>query len=76
MGDLGDRLRAARERKLWTQQQLSDETGVMVATISRIENGHHTRRPLTTTLNSLAKALNVTPEWLVFGDCSEGKAAA
>jgi transcriptional regulator with XRE-family HTH domain len=48
----------------------------MIATISRIENGHHTRRPLTTTLTALATALDVTPEWLVFGDDLEGKAAA
>lgn len=76
MEGLGDRLRFARERKLWTQQRLSEETGVMIATISRIENGHHTRRPLTATLTALAKALDVTPEWLVFGDEDAGKLAA
>jgi transcriptional regulator with XRE-family HTH domain len=77
MDTLGTRLRWARERRLWSQQRLSDETGVMVATISRIENGRHSRRPLTTTLEALASALGVDATWLVFGeDDLEGKAAA
>ncbi len=75
METLGERLRWARERKLLSQQDVSDRTGVMVATISRIENGRHSRRPLRVTLESLAEALDVSPTWLVFGE-EEGKAAA
>lgn len=68
METLGDRLRNARNRKLWTQQELSEATGVMEATISRIENGKYQRRPYRETLKRLATALDVSLEWLVFGD--------
>jgi transcriptional regulator with XRE-family HTH domain len=73
---LGNRLRWARDRKLWTQRELSVRSGIMEATISRIENNKHRRRPNTETLTALAEALGVSPYWLVFGEDDEGKAAA
>ena len=76
METLGDRLRMARDRKLWTQRDLSEKSGIMEATISRIENGRHRRRPNTVTLNALAEALEVSALWLGFGDSEQGKAAA
>lgn len=71
MQTLGDRVRAARDRKLWTQRELSEATGVTEATISRIENGKYSRRPYRETLETLAQALGVTVPWLVFGERDE-----
>ncbi len=76
METLGERLRTARDRKLMTQRELSDQSGVMEATISRIENGKFRRRPFKETLESLATALDVSVTWLVFGEEDDLKAAA
>jgi transcriptional regulator with XRE-family HTH domain len=75
METLGNRLRTARNRRLMTQRELAEATGVMEATISRIENDRFTRRPLRSTLEALASALAVSVSWLVFGE-DEGNAAA
>ena len=75
MEELGSRLREARDQKLWTQRELSEASGVMEATISRIENMRHRRRPTNETLKSLAEALGVSVRWLAFGD-EQGKAPA
>ncbi len=75
METLGARVRLARDRKLWTQRDLSDATGIMEATISRIENGKYRRRPFRATLEALARALDVSVEWIAFGD-EQGKAPA
>lgn len=68
MQTLGERVRAARDRKLWTQRELSEATGIMEATISRIENGKYRRRPFRETLETLAEALDVSVSWLAFGE--------
>jgi len=75
MEELGSRVREARDQKLWTQRELSEASGVMEATISRIENMRHRRRPTNETLKSLAEALGVSVRWLAFGD-EQGKAPA
>lgn len=76
MDTIGERLRLARDRKLMTQRELSDLSGVMEATISRIENGKFRRRPFKETLESLSAALDVSVTWLVFGEDDDLKAAA
>lgn len=77
METLGDRVRMARDRKLWTQRDLSEATGITEATISRIETGKYHRRPFRGTLEAIAEALDVSPVWLVFGETEgEGKAPA
>ncbi len=73
----GAKLRQARERRLITQPELSDLSGVMVATISRIENG--LQQPRIPTVRKLAKALGVEADELIDwqGEAQEtGKAAA
>lgn len=65
---IGQRLRASRERKVWTQANLAREAGVPVVTISRIENGRYAGRPRQSTIRKLAQALNVEPAWLMFGE--------
>lgn len=77
MEGTGARLREARLRKVWTQVELSAESGVPIVTISRIENGHVEGAPRQSTLRKLAGALDVEPAWLLFGEVDwEGKDAA
>jgi transcriptional regulator with XRE-family HTH domain len=77
MEGTGGRLREARLRKVWTQEDLAAASGVPVVTISRIENGHVQQAPRQSTLRKLAAALDVDPAWLLFGEIEwEGKDAA
>lgn len=58
-----DKLRAARERRFMTQQQLADKAGTSKANISRLESGDQKARM--STIVRLAEALDVRPEELV-----------
>lgn len=40
------RVKALREARRWSQQQLADELGVDQATVSRIENGAEPSKPV------------------------------
>jgi transcriptional regulator with XRE-family HTH domain len=61
--NLGKNLRAAREKRELTQEQLSERSGVQAGEISRIETGK--RDPQISTLLKLAKGLGVEPGQLV-----------
>jgi transcriptional regulator with XRE-family HTH domain len=60
---IGDKLRAARTRKLMTQQELANESGVGVTTIVRIERNQV--EPQFRNIRKLAKALDVAPTELI-----------
>jgi len=55
-------LKALREKRVITQEELSSASGVGVATISRLETGRV--KPSTKTTRALAKALSMSPEEL------------
>lgn len=83
MDTIGKRVQSARDRRVWTQEDLARESSIPVVTISRIENDRYEERPRQSTIRKLATALNVDPVWIVFGGESqliegakEGKAAA
>ena len=79
MSTIGERVRRARDRRVWTQEDLSRASGVPVVTISRIENDRPENRPRQSTIRRLADALGVDPAWLLLGEDGErpeGKAAA
>lgn len=57
------RLREVRERKLMTQAELAEKTGISEATLSRIENG--LQRPRISTVRKIAAALGVEPGDLI-----------
>ncbi|HET7445011.1 MAG TPA: helix-turn-helix transcriptional regulator [Solirubrobacterales bacterium] len=59
MGKLGENLRAVRNEKELTQEQVAERSGVQAGEISRIERGQ--RDPQVSTLLKLAKALGVKP---------------
>ena len=60
---IGEKLRDTRKRKLLTQGQLAERSGVGIATIVRIERNQV--EPRGSTIRKLAAALEVEPEELV-----------
>ena len=60
-----DRIRYMREQRVLTQGQLAELVGVHRVQISRIEMGRQT--PRAPTIQRIAAALGVSPEWLKTG---------
>lgn len=54
---IGDRLRAMREEKHFSQGDIEKKTGLLRCYISRVENGHTV--PAIETLEKMARALEV-----------------
>lgn len=73
LSDFSLRLSNAR-RGLYTQQELAEKSGVNLRTIQRLEgiekkeDPAFEQKPLASNLLLLAQALDVTPEYLLFGD--------
>lgn len=65
---IGDRLRALREEKKFSQGDIEKRTGLLRCYISRVENGHTV--PAIETLEKLARALEV-PLYQLFYDGEE-----
>jgi len=65
---VGDRLRALRQGKNFTQGEVEKRTGLLRCYISRVENGHTV--PAVETLEKFARALEV-PIYQVFYDGEE-----
>src|SRR5688572_1474355 len=66
MRDMSMRLRYARKERNLTQVELARLSGVKQASVSDLERGE-SKSFRGTTLLSLARALNVSPEWLSHG---------
>jgi transcriptional regulator with XRE-family HTH domain len=62
---IGDRLRALREEKRYSQGEIEKRTGLLRCYISRVENGHTV--PAIETLEKFARALEV-PMYQLFYD--------
>lgn len=65
---IGERLRALREEKSFSQGDIEKRTGLLRCYISRVENGHTV--PAIETLEKLARALEV-PLYQLFYDGEE-----
>jgi len=65
---IGDRLRALREEKQFSQGDIEKRTGLLRCYISRVENGHTV--PAIETLEKMARALEV-PLYQLFYDGEE-----
>lgn len=68
MDSIGKRVRAARNRLTWTQEDLETHSGITEVSISRIENDQTV--PRQSTARKLAKALGVDPAWILLGDAA------
>ena len=66
MVHIGERLRKQRTRRVLTQAELAERSGVTTATVARIERDEI--EPRMTTLRKLAEALEVDPAELVGSD--------
>jgi len=75
---LGQRLEAARRRRVLTQAELAETAGVSLITVSRLENDRHADQTRPATVRRLADALGVDAGWLMLGEEEGelGKAAA
>jgi len=62
-GNLANRVKELRKRNGLSQEALTENSGLSLRTIQRIENGE--TQPTGDTLKRIAKALNVTPNELV-----------
>lgn len=62
--EIGKRIKEARESRELTQEQLGKELGMNKSTVQRYETGQVAKIKLPV-LESIAKALNVNPDWLV-----------
>ncbi len=60
---IGDKLKAARTRRLLTQEELAAKAGVSAATVVNIERNN--QEPHFRTIKKLAKALDVDPTTLL-----------
>jgi DNA-binding XRE family transcriptional regulator len=69
---IGRQVRGLRQNQRITVKELSDETGLSIGMLSKIENG--VTSPSLTTLQSLARALNV-PLTALFRQFEEGREA-
>jgi transcriptional regulator with XRE-family HTH domain len=65
---IGERLRALREQKKFSQGTIEERTGLLRAYVSRVENGHTV--PAVETLEKFARALEV-PMYQLFYDGEE-----
>ncbi len=74
MDTLGQRLKFTRSRVVMTQAELAQAAGVALITVNRLEN-NAIDNPRPDTVRKLARALDVDPAWLLFGE-EEGKIAA
>ena len=70
---IGDRIRALREQKGFSQGQIEKRTGLLRCYISRVENGHTV--PSIDTVEKLARALEV-PLYQIFWEGEEIPALA
>lgn len=72
---IGQRIQRIRERHLLTQQDLANATGLGIATISRLENDQHIRRPHPSTVRRIGEALGVNPLYLLTGEVEAQESA-
>ncbi len=68
MDTIGQRLEAARRRRVMTQAEVAQAAGVSLITVTRLENDSGGGSPRPTTIRRVAEAVGVDPAWLMFGD--------
>lgn len=70
MSHIGDRVKAIRGTLNLSQQELAEKSGISKTQISRMENGEQ-KNPQLQTVISIATALNLTVQELIFGEESD-----
>src|SRR5580700_8500478 len=72
--DIGARIRASREDRGWTQDQLANAVGVSRSAVAQWETGRAGQ--VTTNLTRIAEVLEVGVEYLMYGDDKRAPAEA
>ncbi len=67
---IGQRIKEARRKKGWSQERLSEEIGVAVPYVSRLERGYQINLKR---LAQISTALDVKLEYLITGVVIKGK---
>jgi transcriptional regulator with XRE-family HTH domain len=65
----GNRLKAVRARRNFTQKIFAEAAGVSLRTLNYYESGKF--EPQASTINRFAELLDVTPDYLLNGDSDE-----
>lgn len=63
---MGERLRKVRQQRQLSQETLARRAMLALSTIIRIERGQRSAHP--ETIQRLASALDISPQWLMRGD--------
>jgi transcriptional regulator with XRE-family HTH domain len=66
MKTVGERVRWAREQRGLTQAELDEIADLTCGHTGSIERGNR-ENPAAQTVTKLARALRITPQWLMFG---------
>lgn len=66
MKTVAERVKWARERRGLTQAELDEISGLTIGHTGSIERGTR-ENPSSITIAKLARALRITPQWLMFG---------
>ena len=66
-------IKKARWKSQLTQEELSFRTELSQSYISELETNSFVKNPTLSTINELAKALNVCPKDLLYCDCDKCK---
>lgn len=67
---LAARVRSRRAYRGWTREVLADKAGLDEGTVGNIERGE-TTDPKNSTMTKLADALDVSLDWLAYGERRE-----
>jgi transcriptional regulator with XRE-family HTH domain len=80
VSEISERIRAARERKGWSNYELAKRSGVSSGYFTQLENdgdeGQRIQEPTLATLKKIAAALEVPVEELAFGVEAKSEPAA
>lgn len=70
--EIGKRLAKARKEKGYTQEQISNLTGLSIQMISAAENGHKAMRP--ENIIKICESLGISTDYLLCGESAKLKA--
>lgn len=76
MNELGERLKALRTSRGWSQETLAARAHISLRTVARLEAGGDGQIPKRSTIVLLALALKVSVEYLEDGDTNGDEAVA
>ena len=62
---IGEKIRAARKEKKWTQKELANKAGIAITSLQQYE--YHKRQPTINQVEKIAKAFDIEIDYFMFG---------